>query len=290
MTTARRVAGGWLFVVLLSAATLSGASVYNFESCNQGPIGVWNNAPPPGCDGWYTTTGSTSKPASVGPYSFITALGYAADPRGGNQGLVLSGSDNASPTVVRAQHDANFSPSAEWSIAYDLWALNLNPSGNSNGTDYIGSFSVLNAGTTNSAFIVVNGWDNSSTGSTWTSQYDVYNATGTVGLKTPGAAWTGLSQNHWYSESTSFDKKTNRIFSVSITDLTTGVTTTVSPTDWYMAGGAGGVFGSNAFRFAGLGYTNGELVDNVTLGSVPEPASLLLTGLGFLALVAFRRR
>ena len=291
MTIARRLAGGWLFAILLSAATLSGASLYDFESCNQGNIGVWNGGPPPGCDGWYTPTAANSMPATVGPYSYITALGYAADPRGGNQGLALSGDGNTSPTVVRAQHDFNFSASPEWSVAYDLSAINLNPSGNSINTDYVGSFAVERSGPGGqAAFIILNSWDTASPGSTYTSQYVVYDASDNLTYQTPGAAWTGLSQNHWYIESTRFDVKSNRILSVSITDMTTGVTTTSSPTGWYMLGGANDGIGSNAFRFAGLGYTNAELIDNVTVGSVPEPASLLLTGLGVLALVAFRRR
>jgi hypothetical protein len=106
----------------------------------------------------------------------------------------------------------------------------------------------------------------------------------------PGSAWEGLLQNHFYSESTVFDQSTNEIVSVSITDLTTNSTTTVSPVGWYLSGGANAPFVSNAFRFSGLGPTNGLLIDNVSLNAVPEPATLLLTGAGIIAVIVFRRR
>ena len=99
-----------------------------------------------------------------------------------------------------------------------------------------------------------------------------------------------MLQNHWYSESTVFDENSNRILSVSITDLTASSTTTFSPTDWYMGGGANAQIAPNAFRVSGFGPTNGLLVDNVNLNAAPEPATFFLLGMGFIALIAFRRR
>jgi hypothetical protein len=171
--------------------------------------------------------------------------------------------------------------------------VNLSPSGNTYGTNYIGSFSVLSTSASGAAFIGLDAWDNSSTNSTWSSSFYVYDAQGNPlnpnGVS-PGSAWTGLLQNHFYSESMVFDENTNQILAVSITDLTTNSTTTVSPSGWYMDGGTSALFVPNAFRFAGLGPTNGLLVDNVSLSSVPEPATLLLMGAGIIALIAFRRR
>jgi hypothetical protein len=287
---------GLLFLGLLSASTVSGGTIYNFEACNTGAIGVWNNAPPAGCDGWYTPPTNLvpgSAAGSVYTYGSLQGSGIAADPAGGNNVLGLRGQGNGgNPTYDRAQHDFNFSQSAEWSVGYDLSAVNLSPSGDTYGTAYIGGFSALstNGG---SAFIVLDAWDNSSTSSTWTSSYYVYDANGNVQNPSgmiPGSAWEGLLQNHFYSESTVFDQSTNEIVSVSITDLTTNSTTTVSPVGWYLSGGANAPFVSNAFRFSGLGPTNGLLIDNVSLNAVPEPATLLLTGAGIIAVIVFRRR
>jgi hypothetical protein len=193
-------------------------------------------------------------------------------------------------TVDRAQHDFNFSQAGEWTVSYDFFAANLSSSGNSRDTDYIGGFSVLSASNGAAALIVDDAWDDSSTGSTFSSIYWAYDASGHLLNPNAVAVWAGLAQGEWYRESTVFDTNSNRILSVSITDLTTHLTATFSPSGWYMAGGAGGQFGANAFRFAGLGWSNGMLIDNVSLDPVPEPATLFLAGLGFIALIAFRRR
>jgi hypothetical protein len=302
MTTARRrVASfsGWLLLGLLSASTVSGGTVYDFESCDLGPIGVWSGpVPPTGCDGWYTpptylVPGSAQ--ASVHAYSELPPA-ITADPAGGNNVLGLKANGTGETvTYDRAQHNFDFSQAAEWTVTYDLSALNLSSSGNTYGTNYIGGFSVFSTSGTHAAFIVDNAWDNSSTSSTWSSFYCVYDANSgpnsNCSMESPGSAWTDLLQNDWYSESTVFDENSNRILSVSITDLTTNLTTTFSPNGWYMFGGAAGAqFEPNAFRFSGLGPTNGMLVDNVGLDPVPEPATLFLMGMGFIALIAFRRR
>jgi hypothetical protein len=286
-----------LLAGLLSASTVFGGTIYDFESCNTGPIGVWNNAPPPGCDGWYTPPVNLvpgTAAASVYPYNYLQGLGFAADPTGGNNVLGLTG--NSSGSIDRAQHDFAFSQAAQWDVAYDLSVENLSPSGDSYGTDYIGSFSVFNISASVPDFIVLDQWDNASTSSTWTSSYYVYDAQGNpqnpAGVS-PGPAWSGLLQNHFYSESIAFDRNSNEILSVSITDLTTNSTTTASPAGWYMSGGATTASAPNALRFAGLGPANALLVDNVSLNgltSVPEPATLFLMGAGVIALSALRRR
>jgi hypothetical protein len=286
-----------LLIGLSSACTVFGGTIYNFESCNAGPIGVWNNQPPPGCDGWYTPPTNLvpgSAAASVYPYTYVQGFGFAADPAGGNNVLGLTGNSNGS--IDRAQHDFSFSQAPQWDVAYDLSVANLSSSGNSYGTDYIGSFAIFNTGASAADFIALDQWDNASTSSTWTSSYYVYDAQGNPQSPdgvSPGPAWSGLLQNHFYSESTVFDRNTNEILSVSITDLTTNSTTTVSPADWYMSGGANPQSAPNAFRFAGLGPGNALLVDNVSLNgpsAVPEPATLFLMAAGVIALSVLRRR
>jgi hypothetical protein len=228
-----------------------------------------------------------SAPASVYTYSFIEAHGAAVDPRGGNNLLILTGNGNSSAGTVtydRAQHGFDYSGASMWAVSYDISAVNVSSSGLDD-SYYIGGFSIMS--TNDGASLVVDdAWDSSSTDSTWSSIYWDYDAQGNL----EGAvAWTGLAQNHWYTESAVFDTNSNRILSLSLTDLTTNLTETISPSGWYMAGGAGAPFGANAFRFSGLGWGNGMLIDNVTLDPVPEPATLVLAGLGLIALIAFRR-
>ena len=54
-----------------------------------------------------------------------------------------------------------------------------------------------------------------------------------------------------------------------------------------------GITSSGTSTLIEFGFDNGPgwfALDDVSVGPVPEPASLLLTGLGFIALIAFRRR
>jgi hypothetical protein len=75
----------------------------------------------------------------------------------------------------------------------------------------------------------------------WDADYLVYNADGSATPPlTPGPEWHNLAVNHWYRQTAGFDFDSNRILSVSITDLDTGVTATVTPTNWYLLGGATG--------------------------------------------------
>lgn len=171
--------------------------------------------------------------------------------------------------------------------------MNLSATGNTYDTDYIGSFAVISTSASGAAFIVLDSWNNSSADSTWSSTYYVYDQNGNAqdpdGLS-PGTAWTDLLQNHFYRESMVFDEYTNQILSVSITDLTTNSTTDASPAGWYLFSSAGVPLTPNAFRFSGMGSTNGLLIDNVSLSEVPEPGTFWALVAGIVALATARRR
>ncbi|HWC97306.1 MAG TPA: IPT/TIG domain-containing protein [Candidatus Sulfopaludibacter sp.] len=263
---------GLVLLGLLTAPTAFAATIYTFELDALGAVPLF-----PGTtqSGWYTATVAGSVPASVNSYA---ALGIAADPTGGAQALVLT--NTPANSAARAQHAFDFSTATQWSIAYDLEVGNSSSSGNSFGTAYIGSFSVVSTSAASSPFTILKAWDSGAANATWSAAYFVYDAGGNAlnanGV-TPGPAWTGLSQRHWYKQTSVFDTASNKIVSVSITDLTTNAITTFSPTNWYMAGGSGGTFQANAIRFAGFAPSNGMAVDNVSLDALSGQVTPTIT-------------
>ena len=277
-----------LILVLCSATPAACGTIDGFEA-DGGTVPTY---PAMTADGWYTPNVSGTSAGAVYSYSMLAGYGIATDPAGGNNALVLAQSPTG--TVQRAQTNVNFSSASTWTIGYDLLMENLSSTGDSYGTDWIGSFAPQSISGNFSSFFVLDGWDSAAAGSTWSASYCVYDASGNAldpnGVS-PGAAWTGLSQNHWYTESTTFSSVSNEIVSVAITDMTTGVTTSASPADWYMYGGATAPAGLDSIRLRGYGATNAALFDNVTLsGSTPEPASFALLAAGLAALACWRRR
>jgi len=91
-----------------------------------------------------------------------------------------------------------------------------------------------------------------------------------------------------------FDTKTNRILSVSIADGQNPLlfSSTYSPADWYMLGGASAGFSGNAIRLYGGSNSvmNGAGFDNIWLNALPEPAGWALALPGLAALCYFRIR
>jgi uncharacterized protein (TIGR03437 family) len=251
---------GFLLLACFGAAPVSGATIYTFETDSLGPVPLFPLTTP---TGWYTATVAGSVAASVGAYS---SLSFTGDPGGGVQALVLA--NTPSTSVARAQHAFDFTQGTQWTVAYDVAVNNTSASGNSFGNTYIGSVSLVNTGVANSPFTILHGWDSGAANSTWSAAYFVYDSGGNTrndnGL-VPGPAWAGLSQKHWYNLSTIFDIPSNRILSVTITDLTSNATSTVTPTGWYMAGGASAAFQSNAIRIAGFAPSNTMVADNVSL-------------------------
>jgi hypothetical protein len=277
-----------LVLILCSAAPAACTTIDGFEA-DSGTVPTY---PGMTADGWYTPTVSGTSAGAVYSYSMLAGYGIAADPAGGNYALVLAQSPTG--TVQRAQTNVNFRSASTWTIGYDLLMANLSTTGDSYGTDWIGSFAPQSITANFSSFFVLDGWDSAAADSSWSAFYFVYDASGNAldpnGVS-PGAAWTGLNQNHWYTESTTFSTVDNEILSVAITDITAGVTTTVSPTDWYMYGGAAAPAGLDSIRLRGYGASNAALFDNVTLSnSAPEPAAFAMLAAGLGALACWRRR
>jgi hypothetical protein len=72
----------------------------------------------------------------------------------------------------------------------------------------------------------------------WKIEYNIWDSAGTAFVnQSAGAEWSNLTFNQWYRISTTVDFSTNRITSVSVTNLTTSATTTATP-DWYVTGGS----------------------------------------------------
>lgn len=72
----------------------------------------------------------------------------------------------------------------------------------------------------------------------WKIEYNIWDSAGTAFVnQSAGAEWSNLTFNQWYRISTTVDFSTNRITSVSVTNLTTSATNTATP-DWYVTGGS----------------------------------------------------
>jgi hypothetical protein len=187
-----------------------------------------------GQQGWYVpVAGSTDQ--NIYTYDG-NALGLPPNaPLGLFQFLGAQLTDEAFP---RAQHNVDFG-NGVFAASYDIAAgFTGCPTA---AMDNIGSFS-LQPSDTARYFIAVNFWVPGLEGSKWTAGYNAFDATGAPYPDNliPGPEWTNLDVYHWYHQITLFDFITNRIVLVTITDLTTLETHEVAPTDWYLAGGAGG--------------------------------------------------
>jgi hypothetical protein len=186
-----------------------------------------------GQQGWYLPNVAGSTDQFVYTYAG-NGLGLPANAVGEDQFL---GARVPGANLARAQLNFDWSAASVWTASYDL-------AGRFNGTlpavDNLSSFSLQDSLVAR-YFIALNTWANPATGTQWDANYQVFMADGTMTANlSPGPEWRNLAVNHWYRESTTFDFDSNRILSVSITDLDTGLTATFAPTNWYMAGGATG--------------------------------------------------
>lgn len=89
-------------------------------------------------------------------------------------------------------------------------------------------------------YIQLNTWVDVATAARWNAGYLPYNAAGAQAAQPglfAGPEWQNLAVDNWYRFITTIDFTQNRITQVSITNLTTGVTTTADPVDWFLGGG-----------------------------------------------------
>jgi hypothetical protein len=271
-----------LGIALATSATAQSTS-YDFESPTYSGSAAGTLLT--GQQGWTLPAGTDQL---VYTYAGNT-LGLPTNPNGGAQ--FLGGTSGAANAFARAQHTQNFSGGdGIWSVAYDF-AARYN--GTLPSAQNLGSFS-LQPGTARS-FIALNTWADVATATNWNAQYNVFDAANVaLNNQSPGAAWNNLDVNHWYRQSTTFDFNTNRILEVSITDLTTGTTTTAAQTNWYMAGGSASALPlpTDIRFFAGGAQGNVMGWDNVSISIVPAPGALFTALIGVMpgAGLLLRRR
>jgi len=241
----------------------------NFENLTGNPQGYMLTNQ----DGFYLPGGVTSVDFKVYTYAG-NVLGYPQNPNGGLQFIAGVGPGDGA-TYARAQRDIDFifDPGV-WTFKMDFACKDIMTGASSNN---IGSFSVRSDNTLGlNDYIHLATWVDPNNPTTFNAWYLAYDAGGTQFAspgQSPGAAWNGLSIDHWYTLWTTIDLNSNMITEVGIIDIATGIENTYQPTNWYLDGGAAGGQGylPVAFRFfAGGGSTNGNSTawDNMSI----EPA------------------
>lgn len=241
-----------------------------------------------GIDGWYQPV-ATGVEQGVYTYSGNN-LGLRQNPVGGNQ--FIGGRGQGGTLFPRAQRNIEFSQGNRWTMAYDMAAnfdgdvpstLNLSSTSLTSEFGAAGSFK---------AFIALNNFvDAANPAAGFKAEFNVFDAAGVATNNlSPGAAWQNLKTNHWYRQIIDFDFGTNQILEVTIVDLTTGRSSSVTPDGWFMTGGAASTLAApDGMRFFIGGSTAGNIMgfDNVYV--VPAPASLLAFA-GAAGLLSVRRR
>jgi hypothetical protein len=276
-------------VLTAGALALSAASLAQYSSDFESPTytGSASGNVISGQAGWYNPVAG-SVDGNVHTYAGNT-LGFASNPTGGSQ--FLGGAAGANP--MRAQHDFAFGSGA-YTLTFDF---NGNFIGTPPSADNLGSVSLQPSATANIFQTIYQWGTNTATPTQFNANMGFASAAGgaiTV-FTSPGTAWTNLAVNHWYRQSVTWDFTSNRILQTTIQDLTAGGSlNSVSPTDWYLSGGAANVLGlaaPTAFRFFAAGSVGNVMgYDNVTLAPVPEPCSMVALSFGALALLRKRRK
>lgn len=251
---------------LLLLPTAGAEYITGFESLS----GAYNGVILTGQDGYYMPTGSTD--FYVFTYASNT-LGLPANPTGGNQFIGSTGPGGA--IYSRAQRDVSFEGESIWYISWDFAATFL---GVAPTAQNLGSFSIRNDALAINHYIHLMTWVDPAAPTTFNAFYLAYDAAGTqfpAPGEMPGPEWADLEINHWYRAFTRVDLAANMITEVGIIDLSTGMTSTFNPMNYYLTGGAAGAAGSpTAIRFfAGTSTVAGNTLgfDNVDIH--PDPPS-----------------
>ena len=214
-----------------------------------------------GQDGFYIPV-ALSQDGLVYTYAG-NALGLPQNPTGQEQFVGVTGGDTNLPEpFARAQRDITYGDGSRvWTASFDVAVTYV---GQLPSADNIGSFSTqLFASPPDPAaqtYICLARWSNPDTATNWNADYVWFNSAGTQLLESvPNPGFQNLLTNHWYRWCTSFNLDTNAVVEVSITDLTTGATTSHSPIGRYMYGGTtGGATGPpTGFRYFGGSSTDG---------------------------------
>lgn len=234
-----------------------------------------------GQNGYYNPVAG-SESANVYTYAG-NDLGFPQNPTGGKNFVGGTGPGSA---FIRSQKDVTY-PTGVVSVGFDIaakWRGPTLPAANN-----LGSMSTQPFPTNPGTFIQLARWTDTATATQWNADYIWFDAAGTQlaeSVADPG--FQGLDVDHWYRWSTTIDMASNQILEVSITDLTSGITSTHNPADRYGVGGAGAVPSLTGYRwFVGTSVEGNTLgFDNIEI--VPAPSALALLGLAGFA--GMRRR
>lgn len=279
---ARLSAGAIAAVCLLAAPVASAGYISGFEGLNASPAGTILT----GQDGYYLPSGVDSVDFLAFTYAG-NALGFPQNPNGGSQ--FVGGTGPANAVYARAQRDVQYGDgTGVWTIGYDFAASYL---GSGVSGQNVGSVSTQ-LYPDEATFIHLFSWVDPNNPVSFNAFYMAFDAGGTAHAQpgnSPGPEWENLDINHWYRSWTAFDLDSNMILEVGLIDLTTGIESTYTPADWYLAGGQAGGFGPpTGFRFFAGGSVAGNTMGFDNIGIVPGPAALALLGLG--GLMSLRRR
>jgi hypothetical protein len=220
-----------------------------------------------GQDGWYLPVAGSNE-HFIYTYE-ANALGIGPNFTGGDQ--FMGGTSSGGTLLARAQRDQDFSAGGAWTASWDIAVAYL---GTLPSAPNLGSFS-LQPSTAATIWQSLYNWVDVSTCTAWNCAFLPWDASG-VQVAQPGVlpdpAFGNLLPNHWYRISVTWSFADNRIHSTSITDLSTGSTTTAEPVDWYLTGGTTPTLPlPTAVRhFVGVAAGNAVAVDNFRL----EPATI----------------